>query len=64
MALWDEISSVIPDVSILRRVLFAAAHVPNSTPKYSEVVHEFAFASCKKKPKPEKLRVLMENLTF
>ena len=62
MASWDEISSAVPDVAILRRILFAAAHLPNSMPKYAEVIVEFAFSSCKIKPKPEKVRVLLENL--
>lgn len=64
MALWDEIASVVPEPAVLRRALFAAAHVPNSTPKYSEIVCEFAFQSSKDKLNPEKLRVLLENLAF
>lgn len=64
MALWDEIASVISDPAVLRRALFAAAHVPHSLPKYSEVISDFVFQSSKDRPKPEKLRILLENLAF
>lgn len=65
MASWSEISSIVPDIAILRRVLFAAAHIPNSIPRYPEIVCEFAFQSAKQhRPEPEKVRVLLENLAF
>lgn len=64
MASWNEVSSIVPDMAILRRVLFAAAHIPTSVPRYPEIVCEFAFQSAKHRPEPEKVRVLLENISF
>ncbi len=62
--MWEEVASVVPDVTVLRRLLFAAVQIPKSSPKYAEIVREFAFGAYEQKPSPEKIRVLLENLEF
>ena len=62
--MFEEIASNVPDVPVLRRLLFAAVHIPKCTPRYSELVTEFAYSTCEEKPSPEKTRVLLENLEF
>lgn len=60
--MWQEIGSVVPDASVLRRLLFAAMHVSKDCPKYWNIVTEFAFGSseCNK----DDVRVLLDNLEF
>ena len=62
--MFEEIGSNVPDVTVLRRLLFAAVHIPKCTPRYSELVTEFAYSTCEERPSPEKIRVLLENLEF
>ena len=62
--MWEEVVSLVPDTTVLRRLLFAAVQVPKSTPRYPEIVNDFAFGTLKSKPTPEKTRVLLENLQF
>ena len=60
--MWQEIESVVPDASVLRRLLFAAIHVSKECPKYWDIVTEFAYGSagCNK----DDVRVLLDNLEF
>lgn len=62
--MWQEVVSLVPDTTVLRRLLFAAVQIPKSTPHYSEIVNDFAFGNSKHKPSPEKTKVLLENLEF
>ena len=60
--MFEEVGSVVPDVSILRRLLFASVHIPKEMPHYWEEVTAFAFGSADKAPKPTEVKVLMENI--
>lgn len=62
--MFEEIAASVPDVTVLRRLLFAAVHIPKSTPRYSELVTDFAYGACEEKPVPESVRVLLENIEF
>ena len=62
--MFEEVASNVPDVTVLRRLLFAAVHIPKATPRYSELVTDFAYGACEEKPSPDKIRVLLENLEF
>lgn len=62
--MFEEIASSVPDVTVLRRLLFAAVHIPKSAPRYSELVTAFAYEACEEKPSPDQTRVLLENLEF
>lgn len=63
-SLWDEVASLVPDIAVLRRLLFAAAHIPSSLPMYPQTICEFAFQFSKHKPQPHQVRVLLENLAL
>ena len=64
MALWqDHISKVMLEVSVLRRLLFAAAYVPEGTPNCWNIISEFAFQHCTKRPcTATDVRLLLENI--
>ena len=62
--MFEEIASSVPDVTVLRRLLFAAVHIPKSAPRYSELVTEIAYDGCEEKPSPDRTRVLLENIEF
>lgn len=49
---------------MLRRLLFAAVHIPKSAPRYSELVTEFAYDGWEEKPSPDRARVLLGNIEF
>ena len=49
--MWQEVVSLVPDATVLRRLLFAAVQVPKSTPQYLEIVNDFAFGNSKQKNK-------------
>ena len=59
--MWQEIDSVVPEVSVLRRLLFATAHLSKECPKYWNIVTKFSFGSC---DNLEDVEVLVENLEF
>ena len=65
--MWEEIVSHLPDAATLGRLLFASNSIPAGTagtPKYIELITNFAFKSSDKKPSHECVRVLLENLHF
>lgn len=62
--MWQEISSEVPDVESLRRLLFAASQLPKDTPKYYEIICKFAFAGKKSDATATKTRVLLENIEY
>jgi len=62
--MWEEVGSIVPDVAVLRRLLFAAVQILKSTPRYSDIVNDFAFGTSEQKPSPEKTRLLLENLEY
>ena len=53
--------SNFPDPVVLRRLLFAATNIPTTTPRYIELVSNFAFQFSAEK---QDIRVLVENLEF
>lgn len=59
-----QFSEVIKDVSVLRRMLFAVATVPNDHPKVWEVVVQFGVGQTGERNKitPEQAKVLFENV--
>ena len=63
MAMWQEINGVLPDVSSLRRLLFAVKQLPKDTPNYWSIVCEFVFPG-KLDVDQDKVRVLVENIHF
>lgn len=62
--MFQEVAAVLPDVTVLRRLLFACAYIPNELPHYWEEVTAFGFNGIDKKPKPKEIKVLMENITL
>ena len=58
------LSQVIKDASTLRRMLFAAAYLPPTTPNFWGIVVEFATMGRTRRSAitPEQARVLMDNL--
>lgn len=61
--MWQEIESALPDVKVLRRLLFASVHVTKECPNYWKIVSEFAFGHSATEHY-ENVRVLLENLEF
>ena len=56
----------VPDVSILRRILFSVAHLPRNTPHFWKLVSDFSFRDLPANActDTENIRVLVENLHF
>ena len=59
----QEASALCSDVSVLRRLSFAAASLPGDTPNYWELVSSFGFSSCLP-PSTDKVKILIENLKY
>ena len=64
MAMWQEVSKITPKISVLRRLLFAIANVPEETPERWEVICQFSFEQTKDKPSVEDVKLLAENIQF
>lgn len=62
----QEASEIISDVSVLRRLTFAAATLHRDTPKYWELVSSFGFlySSGSAIPSSDKVKVLLENVKY
>ena len=60
--MFQEVDSVVPDLSILRKLLFASVFIPKETPHYWEELIAFAFDGKTEKPNNEDIRVLLENI--
>ena len=60
----QEGSSVCPDISVLRRLCFAASTLPKDIPRYWELVTEFGFHSAAETPSVKDIQVLIENICF
>ena len=60
--MFQEVDSVVPDISVLRKLLFASTYIPKETLHYCEEVITFAFDGRTEKPDSEKVRVLLENV--
>ena len=58
----DLAASLVKDVSILRRMLFATAYLPQEVPNYWEIIASFSFTGSKSKLTSDKVKLLMENL--
>lgn len=59
-----QLSEVIKDVSVLRKMLFAVANIPNDHPKLWEAVVLFGVGQTSQRNKitPEQARVLFQNV--
>ena len=55
------VGSVIKDVSVLRRMLFAASYLPQDVPHYLEIVASFSCVNSISLS-ADKVKLLMENL--
>lgn len=62
LVMWQELERSVPDVSILRRILFAVANLPKETPNYWQIVRDFSFGSISSDT--ENVRLLVENLRY
>lgn len=60
--MFQEVASVLPDISVLRRLLFASAYIPKEMPHYWEEVTAFAFSEVDQRPEFMEVKVLMENI--
>lgn len=60
--MFQEVARIVPDIAVLRRLIFASAYIPKEMPHYWEEVTAFAFNGVDKKPEPEGVKVLMENI--
>ena len=56
------VGSVVKDVSVLRRMLFAASYLPQDVPHYWEIVASFSCTGSSTSLSAERVRLLMENL--
>jgi len=65
-SLLGEVSKVIPNASVLRRLVFAASVLPDDTPQYWNIVTKFAIkkSTVKAVLLPEQARLIAENVTF
>ena len=52
----------LQDVTTLRRIIFAAVHLPKDLPQYWSIVAMFASRGSKKVLQPESVRIAIENL--
>ncbi len=57
-------SSVLKDVSVLRRMLFATAFLPGELPHYWEVIASFSCLGSSTIVSADTVKLLMENLQF
>lgn len=62
--MWQEIDSVVPDVRILRRLLFASVHITKECPCYWKIVCDFAYGFSCTEHEFENVRILLDNLEF
>lgn len=62
--MWQEVSKVTAKISVLRRLLFAIASVPEGTPNRWEVICQFSFETLKDKATVEDVKLLAENIEF
>ena len=62
----QEASAISSDVSVLRRLFFAAVTLHRDTPRYWEIVASFGFlkSSGCEIPSSEKIKVLLENAKY
>lgn len=60
--MFQEVDRTVPDLSVLRRLLFASAHINKEMPLYWEEVVGFAYDGIDKKPRIEEVKVLLENI--
>ena len=56
------VGSVIKDVSVLRRMLFAASNLPQDVPHYWEIVASFSCVNSSISLSADRVKLLMENL--
>ena len=65
-SLLGEVSKIIPDASVLRRLLFAVSVLPNDTPDYWSIIAKFAVkkSSTHAVLLPEQARLTAENIVF
>lgn len=65
-SLLGEVSRVISDVSVLRRLLFATSVVPHDTPDYWNIITKFAINKSSEDAVllPEQARLAVENIAF
>ena len=62
--IWNEISCITSDVSVLRKCIFAASYLPKDAPNYWETVTDFAFKHSSITPSSAQVRMLLENIDF
>ena len=60
----QEISAVCTDISVVRRLTFAAVSLPSDTPGYWELVAKFDYRSCATLPLTSEVQVLLEHIDF
>ena len=41
--MWQEVEAIVPDITVLHKLLFASVYIPKATPQYLEEVVAFAF---------------------
>jgi hypothetical protein len=58
----DLVTSVVKDVAVLRRMLFATTYLPRGMPQYWEVIACFSNQGSNEKVSTSQVRLLMENL--
>lgn len=62
--MWQEIGKVTSEVSVLRRLLFGAVHIPDSTPNRWDIISDFAFQHSTRKCASTDVKLLLENVEF
>ena len=60
----EESSNLTSDVSVLRRLLFAAKNINTSAPGYWDLVKRFGFKYSSEKPDARKVQTFIENLAL
>lgn len=54
----------VKDVTVLRRMIFATAYLPQEVPHYWDIVAHFCCIGSKSKITSDQVKLLMENLQF
>ena len=62
--MWQEVSKVTLEVSVLRRLLFASVHIPDGTPKRWDIISEFGFQHSTQKCSADDVKLLLESVEF
>ena len=62
--MFEEASELCQDISVLRRLCFAAKYLNKETPKYWDFVKAFGSMSMDVKPNSKQVEIFIQNLQY